>query len=217
MANSQHKALYSITKKAIMSITGLFLLGFLVIHLLGNLFLFAGPVVYNEYAKTMGEAPFILILEIVLAIGFLFHIIDGIVLAVQNYKARGPKRYKKYKAPDNVRSGSRWMIWTGSVVFIFLVIHLQTFFVPHKFDLDGGNLYGLVLEAFANPLYSLFYVVAVVLLGFHLNHGFLSAFRSLGLSNKSYISKLQGLAVAIALIFTIGFASMPIYFFILSL
>jgi len=95
---------------------------------------------------------------------------------------------------------------------LFLIIHLKSFFYPTRFTSEKLSPYQLVAEAFANPAYSIFYIVALVFLGYHLRHGFQSAFQTLGLRTKSYIKLLDAIAVFFWLVIPLGFATMPIYF-----
>lgn len=197
-----------------MSITGLFLISFLIVHLSGNLLLFKadGGAAFNAYAKFMSTNPIIGAMEYILAAGFLFHIVDGIALTIQNRKAR-PVKYAVQKSSPDTNWASRNMGITGSVILIFLVIHLKNFFVEHRFLGNETPMYDLVAEAFSNPLYAGFYVVAMVLLGLHLAHGFSSAFQTLGLRHKSYFWLIRFVGIIFSIVVPAGFASMPIYFF----
>ncbi len=212
-------ALYksSIGKKVIMSLSGLFLCTFLVVHLSGNILLFKndGGVAFDAYAEFMSTNFFIRAMEIVLFAGFLAHIVSGFVVWMANRRAR-PEKYERYKLSENTGIASRITMLTGSIVFIFLVVHLRTFWVTSRFTNVGHSMYDRVREAFSNPSYDAFYLVALVLLGYHLRHGFQSAFQTLGLRNKKYIRLLDAIAIVFWLIIPIGFATMPTYFFWLN-
>ena len=105
------------------------------------------------------------------------------------------------------------MFFTGSIVFIFLVVHLRTFWVPARFyHADNPSMYELVVSAFRSPVYCIFYVIAMGLLAFHLHHGFQSAFQTFGLKHKKYAALIEGIGIIFWLLFPVGFASMPIYF-----
>ncbi len=210
---AQQKTFYSIIKKVIMSITGLFLISFLIVHLSGNLLLFKddGGEAFNAYAEFMSSNPIIGAMEYVLAAGFLFHIVDGIILTMQNRKAR-PVQYAVQKPSPASSWVSRNMGLTGSIVLIFLVIHLKNFFVEHRILGNETPMYDLVAQAFANPIYAIFYVVSMVLLGLHLAHGFSSAFQTLGLRHKSYFWLIRLVGLIFSIVVPAGFASMPIYF-----
>ena len=214
----------SLGKKYLMALTGLFLCSFLVIHLLGNITLYTDPVQFNEYTRFMSSNPIIRVMEIVLVAGFLTHIIDAIMLTRANKKAQ-PVKY----AMDKKQSSwySRNMGLTGSVILAFLVLHLQSFWYGYKFGspayatdsagLPIKDMYTMVVEAFGEFWYSGLYVVAVSLLGIHLNHGFQSAFQSVGLRHKKYTPTIKMLGTAFSILITLGFISFPIYFFIIQL
>ena len=214
----------SLGKKYLMALTGLFLCSFLVIHFLGNITLYTDPVQFNEYTRFMSSNPIIRVMEIVLVAGFLTHIIDAIMLTRANKKAQ-PVKY----AMDKKQSSwySRNMGLTGSVILAFLVIHLQSFWYGYKFGspayatdsagLPIKDMYTMVVEAFGEFWYSGLYVVAVSLLGIHLNHGFQSAFQSVGLRHKKYTPTIKMLGTAFSILITLGFVSFPIYFFIIQL
>lgn len=213
----------SLGKKYLMALTGLFLCSFLVIHFLGNITLYTDPVQFNEYTRFMSSNPIIRVMEIVLVAGFLTHIIDAIMLTRANKKAQ-PVKY----AMDKKQSSwySRNMGLTGSVILVFLVLHLQSFWYGYKFGspavaIDSAGLpikdmYTMVVEAFGEFWYSGIYIVAVTLLGIHLNHGFQSAFQSVGLRHKKYTPTIKMLGTAFSILITLGFISFPIYFFIIE-
>ena len=206
----------SIGKKFVMAFTGLGLIIFLIIHLIGNLTLFGGPEAFNGYVDTLDIVkPIIRVIEVGLALVFIFHIINGVRLWIENKQAR-PDGYKISGQSENTSIFSRTMIYTGSIVFIFLILHLSTFW--YAFNLTGEaeelstGYYQIVVDWFQSPVYALFYVFAVILLGFHLNHGFQSAFQTFGWNHKKYFSFIQKLGTVYAAIMAIGFASLPIYF-----
>lgn len=205
----------SLGRKYLMGVTGLFLCSFLVVHLSGNLLLYSGDAknAFNDYAEFMGTNPVIRVMEVVLIVGFLLHIIDGIMLWIQNRQAR-PEKYAYPKSTGD-KSGSiyaRTMKYTGTVILAFLVIHMKTFWYNLRFG-ESHNAYGLVVEWFDKWWYALIYVVAIVLLAGHLNHGFQSAFRTLGFHHEKYLKGLQVAGTIFAILMTVGFASFPIYFY----
>lgn len=208
----------SIGKKFTMAITGSFLLIFLIIHLVGNITLFFGPDAFNGYVKALDVIkPLIRVIEVVLLSAFLLHIFNGVRLWIENKKARGTA-YKVNGSSENSTIFSRTMLLTGSIVFIFLVLHLGTFFWRfnvHDFEglADKEEFFQIVVGLFNYWWYSLLYVIAVLLLGFHLNHGFQSAFQTFGWNHKKYTPIIKSIGTIYAIIMAIGFASMPIYFF----
>ena len=208
----------SVGKKLVMAVTGSFLIIFLVVHLIGNITLFFGPDAFNGYVSALDVVkPVIRVVELVLLAAFILHIFNGIRLWFENKKARGIN-YKVSGAAENSTLFSRTMLLTGSIVFIFLVLHLATFFWRFNFydpsGLANHHLYfDIVISFFQIWWYVTLYVIAVILLGFHLNHGFQSAFQTFGWNHKKYFSLIKNLGTLYAIIMALGFASMPIYFF----
>lgn len=208
----------SIGKKFTMAVTGSFLIIFLIVHLIGNITLFFGPDAFNGYVKALDVIkPLIRVIEVVLLAIFILHIFNGFRLWLENKNAR-PTRYKINGSSENSTVFSRLMFVTGSIVFIFLVLHLGTFFwrfnVHDPAGLASNHLYfDIVVSFFKIWWYVLLYVIAVVLLGFHLNHGFQSAFQTFGWNHKRYFPIVQKVGTIYAIIMALGFASMPIYFF----
>ncbi|RSK33874.1 succinate dehydrogenase cytochrome b subunit [Hymenobacter metallilatus] len=211
----------SIGRKIIMAVTGLFLCSFLVVHLVGNLQLFKADngVAFNAYSEFMGHNPLIRALEIVLVLGFGFHIYEGLALAAKNRAARGGQGYVSDHIEQNSSWHSRSMAMLGSIVLFFLVVHLYNFFGSLRFtdvprDANGNeDAYTLVLEAFKNPLYVVLYVVAQFALLYHLLHGFSSAFQTLGLTHRKYTPAIKLVGYAFSIIVCAAFAAMPVYFY----
>jgi len=209
----------SIGKKFVMAVTGLSLILFLVVHLAGNLTLYIGEEVFNGYVATLDIVkPLIRVVEVILALVFIFHIYNGVKLWYENRKAK-PIKYKVNASSENSTFSSRWMIWTGGIVFIFLVTHLSTLWYAFNFGIHGADhsYYNIVMEWFSYLWYVVLYVIAVVLLGFHLNHGFQSAFQTFGWTHKKYTPVIEKIGTLYAIVMAAGFASIPIYFFISSL
>ncbi len=211
----------SIGKKLLMSLAGLFLITFLLVHLGINLLVILNddPMVFNKAAHFMGTNKLIKVFEIILFAGFLLHIIYALILQVQNWLAR-PHRYSKMTRSET-SAFSRWMIHTAVIVLTFLVIHLVDFYFKAKFGHVGStpepgvhDLATLILEKFEIPGYVIFYIAAFIFLGFHLIHGFQSAFKTLGINNKSYTPIIQVLSILYTVIVVGGFTAIPlvIYF-----
>ncbi|MGB1218200.1 MAG: succinate dehydrogenase cytochrome b subunit [Flavobacteriales bacterium] len=206
----------SLGRKVVMGITGLFLCSFLIVHLIGNLALFTenAQQSFNEYTLFMTTNPLIRISELILFAGLLLHIIDAVLLTLANKKAR-PIQY----AMDKKKSSwySRNMGITGSLILAFLVLHLATFFVAYKFDPEIAkdphglkDMYTIVITAFKQPWYSIVYIICIIVLGFHLNHGFQSAFQTLGINHSKYTPMIKKIGSGFAIVMTIGFLSFPI-------
>ena len=214
----------TIGRKLVMSITGLFLCSFLVVHLIGNLQLFNddGGQAFNNYSEFMGHNMVIRAMEIVLLLGFVFHIWDAVAITRRNQSARQVK-YAYNRPQDNSNWSSRNMGLLGTVILVFLLIHLYNFFLPTKTGalqqvlIDGelvDDLYSHVVLAFQNPLYVLLYVISMVALAYHLIHGFQSAFQTLGLNHKKYSPFIRSFGYIFSILVCLGFASMPVYFFL---
>ena len=210
----------SLGRKTVMAATGLFLCVFLVEHLYGNLLLFFsdGGAAFVAYSHDAVHSIIIRSIEVFLFVAILLHVVQATYLTRQNSVAR-PVKYAVYKVNETSSWFSRNMGITGSLIFFFIVVHLWHFFVPYRITGTVGgesstNVAQAVKEAFQNGWYVSLYVVAVVVLSFHLNHGFQSAFRSLGLNSKKYTQLLSLFGSFFAFIIVgVGFASFPILFY----
>jgi succinate dehydrogenase / fumarate reductase cytochrome b subunit len=219
----------AVGRKFVMALTGIFLITFLLVHVGLNSCIFAdlnwlnpndNGEMFNRAAHFMGSTIITRILEIVLFIGFLIHIIQGYVVEAKNRQRRG----HGYKIALGSRGGnwmSRSMAILGTLIFMFLILHISKFWwssrVTH--DLQPANygngvemhdLYLRMYEVFQNPILVVIYVLSVLFLGFHLWHGFHSAFRSMGVHNKKYLGLLKGLGYGFTVIVCLLFALMPI-------
>jgi len=217
----------SIGRKFLMSITGLFLMLFLLVHLSLNLLLIfddSGEL-FNLGANFMATNPAIKIMEPILGLGFIVHIIWSLIISIQNLKAR-PIGYAVTQRSYSSSWAARNMLIIGALIFVFLVMHIINFFYVIKFDpqsigkvmvgnIEMENTYNLVSSLFKSSIiYDIAYVAGAVLLGFHLTHGFWSAFHTVGFSNKIWLSRLQVIAKVYAIIIAVGFCSIPLYFLI---
>ena len=265
---------YSIGRKLTMALTGLFLISFLLVHMSGNMQLFWGSAAdFNHYTEFMTTNPFIKASEKMLVLGFVLHIFFAWKLTRMNSDAR-PQQYAMKKDGETSNWFSRNMGFTGSIILIFLLIHLamfwgtfhygkgemvntQTAFEQHWKLIDGANvptvegstlpftikhegyiesveqfdiltkagikevkglsMYKVTSEAFRQWWIVLLYVAAMILLAFHLKHGFQSAFRTLGLVHKKYSPLIEMLGLAFCIIVPTLFALMPIYHFAKSM
>jgi succinate dehydrogenase / fumarate reductase, cytochrome b subunit len=213
MNNAMQFFTSSVGRKLLMGLSGLFLCSFLVVHLFINLFLFNqdGGRTFDAYAEFMATYPLLRPLEWVLFGGFLLHAFVGAWLWITNRQAR-PRRYAINRSSENSTLASRVAFWTGAFVTIFLVIHINTFFVQSRFFGTGITMYERVRAAFQYPAYDAFYIVAIAFLAYHLRHGFQSAFQTFGIRHKKYQSIIEIVAVVFWLLIPIGFAAMPLYF-----
>jgi len=204
----------SIGKKVVMSLTGLFLCLFLIEHVVGNFLLFLNDngAAYDMYTEIMSHNIVIRAIEVFLFGGLVLHALSGLIVWLKNRRSR-PNDYEVYRLKDNTPLEGRITMLTGSIIFLFLVIHLNTFFVPTRFGSEKVSPYTMVAQAFSNPWYGGFYVIALIFLAYHLRHGFQSAFQTLGLKNTKYSTLLDWVAVIFWLLIPLGFASMPVYFY----
>jgi succinate dehydrogenase / fumarate reductase cytochrome b subunit len=163
----------------------------------------------------MATFPLVKIMEILLILGFVVHIIWGIVLQIQNWIAR-PVRYKKTNY-SQTSFFSKFMIWSGSIVLIFLIIHFINFWFIRLGLVEGDheNFYGIARELFKTMGYNIIYWAALIILAIHLHHAFQSAFQTLGLNHKKYTPTIKGLGLLYSILIPLGFALIPfvIYFF----
>ncbi len=208
----------SIGKKFIMAITGLSLIIFLVIHLLNNLLLFGGPEIFNKNVEQLDSIkPIIRVIEIILLLIFVFHIYNALKLYFENKKAK-PQKYVINASSENSTFYSRYMTVTGIIILAFLIFHLATFWVTFNFGAHSNgtaiSFYDIVQKAFTNPLISIFYFVTMIFLGIHLNHAFQSAFQSLGWRHEKYTPIIEKIGTVIALLMMLGFASIPLFFYL---
>ncbi len=203
----------SVGRKLLMALTGFFLFSFLIVHLYLNLFLFGSDrgETFDAYAEFMATYPLLRPLEIILFGGFLLHGAIGTWLWLTNRSVRG-QRYRVNRAGETSPLSSRLAFWTGLAVTLFLVIHINGFFVQSRFFPDGRTMYTLVAEAFRNPLIAGIYVLAMIPLGYHLRHGFQSAFQTLGIRVERYRRWIEILGVLFWLVIPACFAAMPLYF-----
>lgn len=215
----------SIGKKLLMSLAGLFLVVFLVVHLAINItvILCKSTETFNKAANFMTTNPVIKVLEIVLFAGFLLHMIYSTIVNIHNLMTR-PVGYK-VKNNSQLSFFSKYMIHTAIIITIFLVLHLLDFYVKSKIigdvpdvTYDGvtmHNLGALVLARFKIGWVVIVYVVALLGLGFHLHHGFQSAFQTLGWNHPVYTPVIKAIGLIYSIVISLGFISIPvvIYFF----
>jgi succinate dehydrogenase / fumarate reductase cytochrome b subunit len=218
----------AVGRKLVMALTGLFLISFLIVHVGLNSTIFNDlPLfnpedngsMFNRAAHFMGNSLIIRIMEIGLFAGLLLHIFQGYAIEVKNRSMRG----QGYKVTLGNR-GSKWysrsMALLGTLIFIFLIVHVSHFWVPSRVTHDlqpatygyteTHNLFLKMFEVFQNPLVVILYVLGVIALAYHLFHGFHSAFRTIGVHNKKYLTLLQTLGYGFTVIVAVLFILMPV-------
>lgn len=212
---------YSIGRKLIMSLLGLFLCVFLVVHLGINLSLIFSDTteIFNKAAHFMGTNPIVKIMEIGLFGGILLHMLYASILTFKNWISRPVG----YKVGNNQQLSffSKYMVHTAIIVTIFIVLHLFDFYIKAKFQkgiveevfYDGKpyhNLGALVIDRFQIGWVVVFYLVALLGLGFHLIHGFQSAFQTMGLNHPVYTPVIKSIGYIYAVLVTLGFMAIPV-------
>lgn len=210
-----------IGRKVLTGVSGLGLVGFVLIHMLGNLSYFAGVDAYNAYTEKLASLGVLLyVVEFGLAAFFIFHIVLGISIALGKRKAR-PVNYDVYQSAGGQSRqslSSRSMIITGIILLVFLIFHLKTFKFGTYYEttLDGKpvrDLARLMTETFQNPFYVFGYTAVVVLLALHLRHGVWSAFQSLGATNPRLSPILYSIGLILGLLIAAGFFVLPIWIY----
>ena len=220
----------TIFRKALASLSGLFLVTFLIGHLLGNLQLFIpgveGQTQFNKYALFMTTNPVVKLLSIITYSAILLHVFITLYLVIQSKRAR-PVQYAVSSGKDNSNWSARNMAVLGTVLLFFLIVHLKSFWykmhvgeMPYQTLSDGTkikDLYLITKSAFQNPFYTFFYVFCMGALSLHLKHGVESAIQTVGLKIPSYEKVFKYGAILIAFSIPVVFASIPIYLYISSL
>ncbi|MGK7894485.1 MAG: succinate dehydrogenase cytochrome b subunit [Xenococcus sp. (in: cyanobacteria)] len=211
----------TVGKKIISGITGLGLTLFVAFHMLGNLVLFSSPDAYNQLAHLIHSSGVLLLLvELGLLLTVIVHAWLGIAIRIKSEKAR-PIKYQMLKSagePSKNSLSSRSMIITGLVLLVFLISHLASFKFGtyYQTSVDGvvmRDLARLVIETFRNPFYTFGYLGVMIFLGFHLRHGFWSAWQSLGILRSPWSSLVYTIALVFALLIAIGFLVLPLAIF----
>ncbi len=209
----------SVGTKVLIALTGLGFAGFLVTHLAANLLVLVSPHAYNEYSHKLISNPLIYVAEAGLALLFVTHAVKAILNFVANKRARPAGYEQKRRAGHTSRKSlaSTTMIVTGTWLLLFIVIHLKTFKFGPWYDTPDGSmrdLARLVDEEFRQPLYVVFYVLSMAVVGLHLRHGLSSAFQSLGLNHPRYNGLILKAGLTVAVLMALGFAAIPIVIFL---
>ena len=213
----------SIGRKVAMALSAFFLMFFLLQHLSINVLSVFSPEIFNEVSHFMGTNPLVqFVLQPVLIFAVVFHFIMGFILELRNKKANG-KTYAKNNGAANSTWMSRNMIWSGVTILAFIALHFIDFWLPEintKFiqgdwtgvieGQDGFRYHEELVHKFTNPVRVGAYIVAFVFLGFHLAHGFTSAFQSMG-GNAGRKKIFQNIGKAYSIIIPLGFIFIALY------
>ncbi len=212
----------SITKKQVVAVTGLALVLFIIAHLAGNLFIYGGPEAFNGYAKKLrGFGALLWVARGGILVMFLTHVSVTYLLVLENIKARGSKRYQ-VDVPS-ISWAQRLMPYSGAYLFFYIIWHLLDFTFSNQHGvrsvINGHSygLYGVVVNAFADPLHGLLYIIAMCFLGLHLAHGVESFIQTLGFNHARWAKGLKCFSGCFALAIVVGYSSIPVYiYFILT-
>jgi len=198
----------SIGKKLLMAVTGFGFIGFILIHLAGNLTFYLGRDAFLAYVTFLhGFEPLIVVTGVTLLILAAVHVTTGTVLFLQNWKAR-QGRYAVNKNAGGRTIGSATMPYTGFLILLFVVLHLSQF---HFIDPAEGNVHDVAVATFSSVLYAIVYIVAVILVGIHIRHGFWSLFQTIGWNHDKYMPLIRAVGILFAIAVAVGFGFVPIF------
>jgi succinate dehydrogenase / fumarate reductase cytochrome b subunit len=206
----------SIGRKAVVAVTGLFMLLFIVTHLLGNSTIFAGPDGINAYAEKLHSlGPFVLVFRAFMAVMLVLHVIFAILLTLEN-RAANPGKYAVKKMLKATFAGET-MIWTGLLLLAFIVYHLLQFTLRITPDIVLGNdaknrvdVFTMVFSSLRITPIALAYVAAMVVLFLHLSHGIQSIFQTFGLSNDKTMPQFGAFGKVLSALFLVGYSAIPV-------
>lgn len=219
--NWSHIFTSSIGKKIVMALTGLFLVIFLVVHCYvnANVFFSNPEENFNRAAHFMGTNILIRITEIGLFAGFILHIVQGYKLELLNRSSRKNK-YAVTAGNKTSKWYSRSMALLGTLILLFLIVHLVHFWVPSRFGglepfvyngIEHHNLYAQMKNVFAEPIWVVLYLVGCFSLSWHLLHGIQSAAQTLGWTNAAYFGTIQKIGIVFSVLIPLIFALMPVF------
>lgn len=208
----------TIGRKQVIAVTGLGLSLFVLAHMVGNLLIMAGPEIYNKYGHAIISNPLLYVAEVGLVTLFLVHLSLALWIQLENQLSRRT-RYAMNASGDKATSLTTRTMWIqGLLLFVFVVLHLITFKYGTVYDVEYGgvamrDLHRLAIEVFQQPLYLVWYCVALVVLGLHLSHGVGSVFQTLGMHHPKWNPLIKSMSLGYAGIVTLGFVCPPLYIF----
>lgn len=219
----------SVGWKMINAVSGLSLIGFIIVHLVGNLILLTGTTqAFNQYShfyETVGSLLYVI--ELMLVSIFIIHIVTAVSVWFSKQMGRDVsyKNSASAGSPSKKTLASQTMIYSGLVILVFLILHLVDFKYGPHYDVSGEvvtsqmhlpdgtavrDMHKTVMEVFQRPVQIVWYSIAVLLLGLHLRHGFWSAFQSLGLNHPKYTPILFRLGMIFGIIIGLGYLAIPV-------
>lgn len=206
----------TVGRKVLMAVSGFFLVLFVIVHLLGNSSIFAGPDGINAYAEKLHSlGPFVWVFRAFMLAVLAVHVVFGVLLTLEN-RAANPKKYAVNRKLKATFAGET-MIWTGLLLLGFLVYHLLQFTVRVTPDIVQGvdakgrfDVFTMVVRSFGIAPISLIYVAGMIILFFHASHGFQSLFQTLGLNNDRTLPRFTRVGTGLALVLLIGYSAIPV-------
>jgi succinate dehydrogenase / fumarate reductase cytochrome b subunit len=211
----------AIGRKQIMGATGIAWSLFVLTHMAGNLLILVGPDAYNKYSHALISNPLLIFAELGLVATLLLHVVTGLKLFFENRAARPTKYAMPTNGEKKARFQSKFMAFHGSLILVFLILHLITFkYGAHYTTVVDGvemrDLHRLVMEVFAKPGYVLWYTICLIGVGLHLSHGFYSSFASLGIFHPRFDGIMNKAGYVYAIIIAAGFLIQPLYVFVFA-
>jgi len=210
----------SVGKKYLMGFSGLIWAGFVFGHMAGNLLILVSPDLYNIYGHGIVTNKLLLYgTEVAVVSALIIHVSCAVALTLGNRNSRGKSTTINPNGNKSASVGSAWMGIQGSVILVFIILHLATFKYGTHYDttINGvamRDLSRLIKEVFQQPGYVAWYLIALVLLGFHLTHGVRSIFQSFGLLHPTYQPIIRRVGVVYAIVVAGGFISQPLYVYL---
>jgi succinate dehydrogenase / fumarate reductase, cytochrome b subunit len=208
----------TIGRKQLIGITGIGLSLFVLLHMIENMLILVGPQVYNNYAHFLTSNPLIYVAEAGLLAFFLAHLLFASALSVKNMGAREGRYAVPAKGAKRTTLTQRSLWAQGLLILVFVILHLITFKYGTEYTANYGqgeirDLHRLVIEVFKEPVYVAWYIVALIVLGFHLSHGVGSSFQTLGIHQVRYQGAIRRFSIFYAVIVSLGFIVQPLYVF----
>ncbi len=211
----------SVAKKQIVALTGLVLIGYVLIHLMGNFFIFGGPDALNRYAEKLHAlGPLLWLARLILIAAAVVHIVVTVILWFENRSAR-TVGYAVSADFGSTTFAKKTMIYTGLVILFFLFLHLWDFtfanktgeasIIPGRSNPVSQGLFGVVWNSFLQPWRAIIYIVAVSCVGLHLSHSIQSFLQTLGLNNAAFLDKLERFSNVVGTLIAIGYSVIPLY------
>lgn len=206
----------SVGKKYIMAASALVWAGFVLVHMAGNFLIFVGSDTYNAYSYALTSGKIIFVAEAILVLALITHVVMALWLTLGNRASRSQRYAVAAKGKKKSALNSLTMGIQGSIVLVFLILHIATFKYGTEYEttvhgVQMRDIFRLVIEIFHQPGYVVWYIIALIILGFHLSHGVKSVFQSVGLWNSSYKPLVKTIAWFYGVFVALGFIAQPIY------